>query len=431
MHSAPASQRTRLFGSGASVVRREREGVCKSGVIFVSAVFFLFLCCGAAHAATITATSCSQAAVTTAIASASNGDTVLVPGPCSASWSSLTVPGTKGITIACSKPTCSISGATALIINQSVLASARVTGFTFNTVGGSSNPTILTFGDGTTKMARIDNNIFTNTSSGTWIETDSGTVGYGSVLIDHNSLSAAGSAEMIHVVAYGPDTGQTIGWANDVVPGSANMVFIEDNTSNSTDFTVINNLVQSYYGARTVIRHNTINFGQIDQHGTAGLPWSRWWEIYGNTFDGQNHNPSDWIELRGGTGVVWGNTFKNGNTDIGLQDEVCGKYPDPMQFGRGMNQSASPAYFWSNGPSGNFFIQVEQCSANVQLNRDYFVSSSQPATLTRCQSAADVLAGCPVSYNYTPFTYPFPLDANGLPNPNGTAPPTNLGAAPH
>lgn len=364
--------------------------------------------------------SIDQSSVQSCITNAASGDTINVLSG-SGSWSNLSIPNTKGVTLACPNGGCSVSGATALVIFESTAASSRLTGFSFTTVGGSSNATLDVQGDGTTKMARIDDNTFTSSGAGTWIETDSNENGYGAVLIDHNTLSAGSSAEMIHVVAYGADSG-TYGWTNDVVPGSASMVFIEANTSNCTSCSgqAYNNLVQSYYGARTVVRDNTINYGQVDQHGTAGMVWSRWWEIYNNTFNGMNMNPSDWMELRGGSGVIWGNTFENGATDIGLQDEVCGSYPDPMQIGRGIDEKASPAYLWGNGPSTNYVITVEQCSANVQLNRDYFVSTSQPATLTRCESAADVAAGCPVSYNYIPFPYPFPLTANGLPNPSGT-----------
>lgn len=408
-------------------------------VICLSAFLILFLqslqpltaqCTGASPTWTSTI---DQSSVQSCISQAASGDTINI-SPGSASWSKLSIPSAKGLTLACPTPTCSISGATAVIINQGTAASSRVTGFTFTTSGGSSNPTMQTIGDGSTKMARIDDNTFTSNSSGTWIETDStlSRNGYAAVLIDHNTLSAGSAAEMIHVVAYGPEAGESVGWTNDVVPGSPNMTFIETNTANCTSCSgqAINNLVQSYYGARTVIRYNTLNYAQIDQHGTSGLPWARWWEIYDNTFNGLKQNPSDWMELRGGSGVIWGNTFENGNTDIGFQDNTCGAYPDPMQIGRGINQASSPAYLWGNGPSANYDIEVEQCTSDIQINRDYFVSTSQPATLERCESAADVAAGCPVSYTYQPYPYPFPLNSSGLPVATTNVPsaPTNLGA---
>ena len=52
-----------------------------------------------AHAATITATSCSAANVQSAINSANNGDVVTIPGG-TCTWSStVTIPSTKGITL--------------------------------------------------------------------------------------------------------------------------------------------------------------------------------------------------------------------------------------------------------------------------------------------------------------------------------------------
>src|SRR5882724_11964137 len=53
-----------------------------------------------AHANTIAAASCSQTDVQNAVNSASTGDTVQVPGPCTAAWSSqVSIPNTKGITV--------------------------------------------------------------------------------------------------------------------------------------------------------------------------------------------------------------------------------------------------------------------------------------------------------------------------------------------
>lgn len=350
---------------------------------------------------------------------------MLIPGPCSPSWSSgVTIASPRGITLEPTGGAVSISGAPALTINQNASMSTRITGLTFTSVGRSSHPTILILGNFSppSATARIDHNTFSSTSSGTWIET----VGGAPVLIDHNSLSAGAAAEMIHNVAFGPGNGTTIGWTTDVVPGSANMVFIEDNTFVCTDTTFLCNVVQSYYGARTVVRHNTSNFSQVDQHGTPGLPWARWWEIYGNTFYTHGLHQCCYMELRGGSGVVWGNTHadtNNGAGGIGLHVEASGcsgtypssGYPATDQIGRGINQTASPAYFWNN--SSDMPVLGGQGDRCLASNIDYFVSPSQPMTLQRCESAADLTAGCPVFYNYTPYTYPFPLDANGLPNP--------------
>ena len=412
-------------GFGVPVLRSLQDMVSKCCPASVLAVACLVLCTTTANAATKVSASCSQSDVQKALDSARSGDTVLIPGPCSPAWSSgVTIESTRGITLGPTGGTVSISGAPALTIHQNASVSTRVTGLTFTTVGQSSHPTILVLGNFSppSATARIDHNTLSSTSSGTWIET----VGGAPVLIDHNFLSAGAASEMIHNVAFGPANGTTIGWTTDVVPGSASMVFIEDNTFTCTNRTFVCNVVQSYYGARTVVRHNTSNFSQVDQHGTPGLPWARWWEIYDNTFYSLGLNQCCYMELRGGSGVVWGNTHADTNSvagGIGLHVEASGcsgtapssSYPSVGQVGRGINQTASPAYFWNNSP--DMPLQVGQGGRCLAQDIDYFVFSSQPTTLRRCESAADQRAGCPVSYNYTPYTYPFPLDANGLPNP--------------
>src|ERR1700722_14827042 len=69
------------------------------GIAFPITLLCLFLYSDAAQAATVAAASCSSSAVQAAINSASNGDTVQVPGPCSVSWpSGVTISG-KGITL--------------------------------------------------------------------------------------------------------------------------------------------------------------------------------------------------------------------------------------------------------------------------------------------------------------------------------------------
>jgi hypothetical protein len=64
--------------------------------------------------------------------------------------------------------------------------------------------------------------------------------------------------------------------------------------------------IQSYYGARTVMRHCQLNYCEIDQHGNVPpLYGTRWYEFYENTFYVRaNGNQSDYFALRGGSGVV-------------------------------------------------------------------------------------------------------------------------------
>lgn len=375
------------------------------------------------HAAVIKAASCSERDVEKAIDATGPGDTVLLRGPCSATWrSGITIAGSHAITVAARGGTVSIAGAPALNIDQNSNRSTRITGFTFLTIGGSSDPTIRVSGrfSPPSAMARIDHNSFRSTASGTWIET----AGAAPVLIDHNSFSAGGAAEMIHNVAFGPDYGTTVGWTTDVVPGSPDMVFIENNVFNCTDTVYSCSSLQAYYGARTVFRDNTNYFSGVDQHGTEGLPWARWWEIYNNRFFSMSHNQCCYMQLRGGSGVVWGNTHPDANQvegGIGLLVEAPGcsgpypssGYPARDQIGRGIDQTSNSVYFWNN--SDDMPVVKGKGRGCLGTNIDYAVSAHQPAELKRCESVSDRKAGCPVSYDYAPYAYPFPLNRQGLP----------------
>lgn len=363
-----------------------------------------------ATAATITASSCSQTAVQSAINSAASGDTVNVPGPCSATWSALSIPNTKGITLAGGNGgTTTISGSAALAVSSNATVSTRITGFTFTGIGTPNDGDVSVGGSKSSAPYRIDHNIFTNSGQSVFIAVS----GNGPGLIDHNTFTAGGASEVIHNIAMGPSS--TSGWSDDVTPGSPNMVYIEDNTFNNSNKTYICSAVQSYYGARTVIRRNSAYFCQVDQHGTPGMIGARWWEIYENTFYPQSLNQCCYADLRAGSGVFFNNHVvgspQYGNGSVNLREEDSG-YPALYQIGRGINQNSSPVYLWGNDST----MSVGSGSSNVQANRDYYVSTAQPAKMARWQLAAD---NSSTTYSYSPFTYPYPLDANGMPAPGG------------
>jgi hypothetical protein len=410
-------------------VTRHASGLLKWRSMNVCVVIALGLFwCLPTHAANINAVSCSQTDVQTAVDSASTGDTVLVPGPCFVAWSSgVTIPGTKGITVQGGGLTTLTSFGFSL--NQSNSATSRITGFTFTDPGAVSGGAhaIRTSGSKTSAPFRIDHNVFISTSSpNIYINTSGNAPG----LIDHNTFTASSSpAEMIHNLGLGPS--DTSGWTDDVVPGSATMLFIEDNTftflatgSPANYFGA--SAVQSYYGARTVVRHNSLNMVQVDQHGTCGNIYARWWEVYENTFSViPNGNQSNYVRIRGGSGVVW-NNHKTGSLNLGAgsiefrEDCASGSYAIAGQVGRGINQNFSPTYAWNNDAS----MQVIAGGPGpfVQAGRDFFTSTSQPATLLRQQLAIDTSS---TTYNYVPYTYPHPLQGVLSASP---APPTGLTA---
>ena len=244
-------------------------------------------------------------------------------------------------------------------------------------------------------------------------------------MIDHNTFTGGAASEMIHNMGMLPE-GLDSGWNDDLVPGGSDMLFVEDNsftypvtgTQDHSAYFSGTSAIQSYYGARTVFRYNKLYMVQIDQHGTPGAVGARWWEIYENDFYTVPYaNQSNYMALRAGSGVIFNNR-QSGPTDgsVGVIEllEEDSDSPSLYQIGRGIFQNPSPAYLWNNAAS----MPVSSGSANVQAGRDFFVSTTAPATMVRWESSADNSA---TTYTYTPYTYPHPLQ-----KVVGPAPPTGL-----
>jgi hypothetical protein len=356
-----------------------------------------------------------------------DGDTVNVPGPCSVAWTGApSVTFGKGITVS-GGGNVTINSPYAFNIQSSTTASARVTGFTFTSCNNPiNNGVITTAGNKASYPFRIDHNTFTCANPDVIVLYNNA-----DGLIDHNSITGGIASEMIHNMAMGATDAS--GWTDDVTPGGPHFVFVEDNT-----FTNPNNgsasCVQSYYGARWVIRHNIFKMCQIDAHGTPGNIGTRWWEAYENTYDttqfGSSANLSNYTAFRAGSGLFYNNHHIGQNLGAGtveLVEEDSG-FPATYQIGRGLNQNYSPAYLWGNDSD----MHVASQSSNVVLGRDFFVSPLQPATLVRCEMAADggsangSIGSCLTTFTYTPYPYPHPLQAA-----SSVAAPTGLAAIVH
>jgi hypothetical protein len=402
-----------------------------------------------ARANTHTAASCSAFDVQAAINSASNGDTVLVPGG-TCTWSTsaqVTISSSKQITLNGQGNTTINFGnsgvqstGTALTVTAGTSANTFVTGFIFNGafINGACPINLNTAFSPMTQAFRFYGNTLSYTggsAAGTMICIN----GNGPGLLDHNSFTTdRGASELIHNLGEGP-AGQS-SWSEDVVPGGPVAIFFEDNTF-SYPVSANNygtSAIQNYYGARTVFRYNHITNQQFDVHGTNLSPGActvangRWFEVYNNDFHtyGATSNVYVWFAIRGGSGVVFNNTSIGTNLGSGAinltSDCQGGSYPVQDQVGRGIGQNASPLYLWNNlnttTSKAMGFVDGEGTNL-VQANRDFLASGSQPGSITRCESAADVATGCPVSYAYKPYTYPHPLT---LGTQTSVAPPTNL-----
>jgi len=406
--------------------------MCKVGVFLVPLI---------CHAATYTSASCGAADFQAQINNSANGD--VVQGPVaggSATWTSgVTVGNTHQITLngnACSV-TFGSGGSLSLTVGSSNYT--RVTNFTFNGSGTNGNdviefhtvtsPASLTF--------RFDHNTL-SCGSPSAPSTILGIYQNGPGLVDHNSFSCGhGADELIHVLGLGASDDS--GWWDTVSIGGANMIFIEDNTFSDSGGAGASAL-QSYYGARTVIRHNTFTNMQLDQHGSGGIG-ARWWEIYSNTFSTQ-----DGICLRAGSGMV----FSNITTGAIRMTQEYGTYPAEWQVGQGQETvHGSPTNCSTNGPPGCYFAYVwndvtpslnttQGCAAGlanmIHFERDVFAQNdggngvrsgtyaSIPGTCSTYQGywATDqsTLYQCTATNTwtayYTPYTYPHPLTLIGV-----------------
>jgi hypothetical protein len=404
---------------------------------------------------TITAASCSAADVQTAINTVTSSGTVLVPGSCTVSGN-ISIPNTKGLTL-------NGQGATLtgnLSVSANATVSTRVTGWIFSKAVSGFTGFVVISGSPTTAPFRFDNNRFPDNGTGTGPLIDIAGAARG--VIDHNQfLNLNAAQEYIHVTGYG--AGSTAGWQNADAPGSNAQLYIEDNVMTQASGQPNCSWIQSYYGARTVIRNNTFTFSCIDQHGTAGNVGARWWEFYRNTFIRQPTDNMHWgASNRAGSGVIWGNIGDTDGTGIGLCEEDSG-YPALYQIGRGQNQTLYPAYVWGNT---NFSVEVNACDAPevpgmVQFNRDVYSSTSGGCTAggacaggvgtgtvlpttcttgagfwktdaggnwdTRNAAAQDgALYKCTSANTwtlfYTPYTYPHPLQGTTTPAPDSTPP---------
>jgi hypothetical protein len=365
-----------------------------------------------ASAATRNAATCSAADVQTAINSSLAGDTVVVP-PGSCNWGATAVSlSGKNITLQGAGIGNTVITSTGTTLTWGT-SSARVTGFSF---------TVALFtlgGDGW----RIDHNIITGNGSRTdSVVTTCSTVaasGYCSGLIDNNVFSA-GARIVVAPFAVSTDQGNQI-WNDATALGGSRAVFVEDNDFQSVG---ADEPIDANYSSRYVFRFNTYNNATVHTHSLQQYRGSRMWEIYKNTATGVT---GAWVPiwLRGGTGVIWGNTlagswsspavmFDNVRSfSSGYSYGVCdgtstadgntsgqSGWPCRDQIGRGRDlclsaipwsrqtsseagwcaQSSEPAYLWLNRAPNGGTMSVDNdhngTGAWIQPNRDFYNEAS-------------------------------------------------------
>ena len=295
--------------SSSKAVER-RTITVRAGLILGSAV--LLSAFGTVRAAVVPATSPSRADVEAAIQRASDGDTVTIPAG--------TVTWTSGVSIG-KAITLQGAGIGATVILEDLVNDEgaiafdtvlgklyRLSGLEFR--GGSRSDK---FGKGcvilrgTGKSVRVDHCKFDGLNNRGVFCRDA-VCG----VLDHNIFISRNASQLIAIYHDEWNGGQwgDGSWGSPLEWGGPDALYIEDNdfSSDPPDYYA---LMDEYAGARFVFRHNTVSNMNIGSHGTGSTGRYRsvrFWEIYDNTFIANPRTAENVIQIRGGTGVVFGNT---------------------------------------------------------------------------------------------------------------------------
>ncbi|MFL6449630.1 MAG: hypothetical protein ACJ746_18400 [Bryobacteraceae bacterium] len=422
-----------------------------------AAVLAAFLLCplfSNARAETINAATCNQSDVQAAVNSASSGATVVVPaGNCT--WTTLSI--NKALTFqgagsGQTKIALNANPALTLTKQSSVIT---VTGFTFSCSANEQTPHPLVINGAWqgTKPVIFKNNAF-NVDGCTPVEA----LVPGGVIFSHNSFTGTWDNALLVV----KDASNATSWNTADSMGTRDTngllnVYVEDNTFVGGS----NGVFDCDDNCRMVVRHNTFGYngkdsGGFNSHGYDTSPYGmRHFEIYNNSFllpdktctsgNTSLSNVNQWIWIRGGTGVVFDNTFDNLSSQCwGTKPEVrlsiraaadptligrtCSNisYPVPRQIGQNHNGTSyftDPVYFWGNTgtltyPENDDYGWTNTCSNHTwnnffQWGRDSINNS--------------IVAGN-AKPGYTAYTYPHPLIQSTSPAPSS---PTNLATTVH
>lgn len=286
---------------------------------FGSFLGMLILGLGSARATIINAASVSQSDVAAAIASANNGDTVVIPTGTAAWTGALSI--SKAITLRG-------SGVGKTIIKDGVASNkelvlwglvpgkqSRMTGIEFQDGGRTAtayNGVIKIDGGNNSnnngQTMRIDNCKFDHLKGDNIDPSDM--IG----VIDHNTF-LLGAPNIGIYSRQGKWNGQGInGDGSYAAPsnfGSDRFLFIEDNTF-TRDANSFYALIDGSSATRWVARYNTFHNGWLELHGTDSgnrNRGSRACEIYNNTFTCDNITKTFIANFRSGVGVIHNNTI--------------------------------------------------------------------------------------------------------------------------
>lgn len=277
---------------------------------------------GHLEGATISAKTASRADVGTAVSAAKEGDTVVVPSG-TATWTT-TLEITKNVTLQGAGQGVTViideipRGSQPPLINASTtsVGNFRLTGFTFK--GGIVNTGTVSNGvikiAGTCHATRVDHCTFTQLNGVSLAF-------YGFIwgVVDHCDFVTSGSHSIFvkHDAWNGASNGHG-SWADDSNWGTERFVFIEDNTFQSISSG--GDGIDSFQGARFVVRHNVLTNTRVVMHGSEGQGrGAKQLEEYENTFTGPIGNKAAG-QIRSGSIISHDNTWVGFNNGHELQN---------------------------------------------------------------------------------------------------------------
>lgn len=293
------------------------------------AILLLALTCGVASGAIINSAGVDYISVSNAVALAHPGDIVQLPAGTNGWWNTILVSGitlqgagTNSTKVTDETPV--IGGVPMMLISTVSNFQTRVTGIQFS-AGVTNN--ISTFPNnssgniqigGAAPKWRIDHCTFT-LLSGKSILLSGDTYG----LIDDNYFH---TFNRISVQSFGSGYGDE-DWASTITFGSSNATYVESNV-----FKDDNNFgwIDIASGGRLVFRYNTCDGFYLNTHGPDEAPrfrGVRYLECYMNTMThtaalspGSYNNFYTGVDIRGGTGIIFSNTFSTVYAPVLIRD---------------------------------------------------------------------------------------------------------------
>jgi len=293
----------------------------------ISIALFLSALFGAtSKAQTITANSCSESDVSSAIAKASSGGTVVIPTCTSTApggsntWTqtlTITIPinligqgiGNTVLIDDVNKSTC--KPASLISMASASTAAWRISGFTIEAEATDTNFCTAHIAVNSGSHAfRIDHITFNDNSFSSAGGAADAILPDGDLwgVIDHvNCNSARQHCVLAHADLWGGGKQGDVSWSQPDTMGTQEAIFMENNTVVQTSPNTGSNPLACEWGARCVFRFNTVS--TIGSHGPETANRGvRQMEVYNNTFNATGTSGAVAIDIRSGTGMVFNNT---------------------------------------------------------------------------------------------------------------------------